>query len=166
MHGCALDWLTDLLSDWLTDWLEVDQSPCIPPCRCVALIYTPRGSQSSPRGALAPPPKLGPLTIYSVDLEVWSKLAKRARIKHIASKFAHDFECDLQRVNAFSHCILWHLFYFRKWSLAQLQKCWFLLLWNVSVQMWYYVGPIELIFLLWILQGHVVSLHVALDQFP
>ena len=35
--------------------------------------------------------------IYSVDLEVWSKLAKRARIKCIASKFARDFEYDLQR---------------------------------------------------------------------
>ena len=43
--------------------------------------------------------------LYSVDLEVWSKLAKRAQIKGIASKFERDFECDLQRVNAFSHCV-------------------------------------------------------------
>ena len=41
----------------------------------------------------------------SVDLEVWSKLAKRASIKRIASTFAHDFECDLQRVNMFSNCV-------------------------------------------------------------
>ncbi len=45
------------------------------------------------------------ISVHSVDLEVWSKLAKRARIKRIASKFARDFECDLQRVNAFSHCV-------------------------------------------------------------
>ena len=43
--------------------------------------------------------------LYSVDLEVWSKLAKRAQIKRIASKFAHDFECDLQRINVFSNCV-------------------------------------------------------------
>ncbi len=43
--------------------------------------------------------------IYSVDLEVYSKLAKRACIKRIASKFAHNFDCDWQRVNAFSHCV-------------------------------------------------------------
>ena len=43
--------------------------------------------------------------IHSVDLEVWSKLAKRARMKRIASKFACDFECVLQRVNAFSRCV-------------------------------------------------------------
>ncbi len=43
--------------------------------------------------------------LYCVDLEVWSKVAKRARIKCIASKFAHNFECVLQRVNTFSHCV-------------------------------------------------------------
>ena len=44
--------------------------------------------------------------VYSVDLEVWSKPAKRTRnIKHIASKSAHNFDCDWQRVNTFSHCI-------------------------------------------------------------
>ena len=47
----------------------------------------------------------GHVILYSVDLEVWSKLAKHARIKGIASKLAHDFECNLQRVNALSHCI-------------------------------------------------------------
>ncbi len=45
------------------------------------------------------------ITIYTVDLKVWSKLAKRARNKRIASKFARNFECDLQRVNMFSHCV-------------------------------------------------------------
>ncbi len=37
----------------------------------------------------------------------WSmeKLAKRARIKPIASKFTHDFDCDWQRVNMFSRCV-------------------------------------------------------------
>ena len=43
--------------------------------------------------------------VYSVDLEVWSKLAKRSHIKRIASKIARGFECGLQRVNAFSHCV-------------------------------------------------------------
>ncbi len=43
--------------------------------------------------------------LYSVDLKVWSKSAKRARIKRIASKCAHEFDCDWQRVNAFSHCV-------------------------------------------------------------
>ncbi len=43
--------------------------------------------------------------IYSVDLEVWSNLAKRALIKCTASKCARDFDCDWQRVNAFSHCV-------------------------------------------------------------
>ena len=45
------------------------------------------------------------ITLYSVDLEVWSKLAKRARIMRIASKWVRDFNCDWQHVNAFSHCI-------------------------------------------------------------
>ncbi len=31
-------------------------------------------------------------SLYSVDLEVWSKLSKRTRIKRIASKFARDFD--------------------------------------------------------------------------
>ena len=44
-------------------------------------------------------------TVYSVDLEVWSKLAKRTRIKRIASKSVRDFDCDWQRVNKFSHCV-------------------------------------------------------------
>ena len=47
---------------------------------------------------------MGP-QIYSVDLEVWSKLAERARIKRTASKCAHDFDCDWECVNAFSHCV-------------------------------------------------------------
>ncbi len=42
---------------------------------------------------------------YPVDLEVWSKLARRARIKRIASKFVRDFDCDWQRVSAFSHSV-------------------------------------------------------------
>ena len=45
------------------------------------------------------------LWLSSVDLEVWSKLAKRARIKRIASKFARDFDSDWPRVNTFSHCV-------------------------------------------------------------
>ncbi len=48
---------------------------------------------------------LNPNILYSVDLEVWSKIAKRARIKRIALKFARDFECDLKHVAAFSHCV-------------------------------------------------------------
>ncbi len=44
-------------------------------------------------------------SVYSIDLEVWSKLAERACIKRTASKYAHDFNCDWERVNAFSHCI-------------------------------------------------------------
>ena len=43
--------------------------------------------------------------LYSVDLEVWSKFAEDACIKRIASKFVHKFECDLQHVNTFSHCV-------------------------------------------------------------
>ncbi len=43
--------------------------------------------------------------LYSVDREVWSKLAKGARIKCIVSKFQRDFDSDWQRVNAFSHCV-------------------------------------------------------------
>ncbi len=42
------------------------------------------------------------IKVYSVDLEVWSKLAKHARIMRISSKCAHDFDCDWQHVNAFS----------------------------------------------------------------
>ncbi len=49
--------------------------------------------------------RIFPDNIHSVDLEVWSKLAKRARILRIASKYARDFDCDLQRVNASSHCV-------------------------------------------------------------
>ncbi len=44
------------------------------------------------------------LNLYSVDLEVWSKLAKHALtlcIKHIA----HDFDCDWERLNMFSHYV-------------------------------------------------------------
>ncbi len=44
-------------------------------------------------------------SLYCVDLEVWSKLAKCVRIMRIASKCARDFDCDWQRVNAFSHCV-------------------------------------------------------------
>ena len=44
-------------------------------------------------------------SLYPVGLEVWSKLAQRARIKRIASKFARDFDCDWQRVSAFSHSV-------------------------------------------------------------
>ncbi len=40
--------------------------------------------------------------LYCVDLEVWSKLAKCVLIIRIASKCAHNFDCDWQRVNAFS----------------------------------------------------------------
>ena len=43
--------------------------------------------------------------LYSVDHEVQSKLAKRVRIMRIASKCEHDFDCDWQRVNTFSHCV-------------------------------------------------------------
>ena len=70
---------------------------------------------------------------YPVDIEVWSKLAQRARIKRIASKFARDFDCNWQRVSAIPIALLWHTFYFRKLSLTQLQKGWFLLLWNVRM---------------------------------
>ena len=45
------------------------------------------------------------LHLYSVDLEVWSKPAKRARFKRIASKCAHNFDCDWQRVNIFSQFV-------------------------------------------------------------
>ena len=34
------------------------------------------------------------ICIYSVDLEVWSKLAKHAHIKRIESNFAHNFDSD------------------------------------------------------------------------
>ncbi len=43
--------------------------------------------------------------LYSVDLEKWSKLAKHACIMCIASKYARDFDCDWQRVNAHSRCV-------------------------------------------------------------
>ena len=43
--------------------------------------------------------------LYPVDLEVWSKLAQRARIKRIASTFARDFDCDWQCVSAISHSV-------------------------------------------------------------
>ncbi len=43
--------------------------------------------------------------LYCVDLEVWSKRAKCVRIMRTASKFVRDFDCDWQRVNAFSHCV-------------------------------------------------------------
>ncbi len=43
--------------------------------------------------------------LYCVDLEVWSKLAKCVLIMRIVSKRAHDFDCDWQRINTFSHCI-------------------------------------------------------------
>ena len=46
------------------------------------------------------------LNLYPVDLEVWSKLAQRARIKLIVSKFARDFDCNWQRVSAFPHAFL------------------------------------------------------------
>ena len=67
-------------------------------------------------------------SLHSVDIEVWSKLAKRARIMHIASKCAHDFDCDWQRVNAFSYCVTLVPCYFRKLSLTQIQKYQILLL--------------------------------------
>ena len=41
----------------------------------------------------------------SVDFEVQSKLAKRARIKCIASKVVWDFDYDWQCVNMFSHFV-------------------------------------------------------------
>ncbi len=43
------------------------------------------------------------IDLFSV--EVWSNIAKRARIMHIASKYARDFDCEWQRVNTFSHCV-------------------------------------------------------------
>ncbi len=45
------------------------------------------------------------LKLHSVDLEVWSKLAECAHIKHPASKCAPDFDCDWERVNAFPLCV-------------------------------------------------------------
>ncbi len=45
------------------------------------------------------------MQVVCVDLEVWSKLAKCVPIMRIASKCALDFDCDWQRVNAFSHCV-------------------------------------------------------------
>ena len=67
-----------------------------------------------------------------VDLEVWYKLAQGTRIKRIASKFVPDFDCDWQRVSAFSQALLWHAFSTHKLSLTQIQKGRFLLLWNAS----------------------------------
>ncbi len=43
--------------------------------------------------------------LYCVDLEVWSKLAKCVRIMRIALKWARDFDCDWQLVNAFTRCV-------------------------------------------------------------
>ena len=43
--------------------------------------------------------------LYSVDCEVWSKLAERAHIKRTASKCALEFDCDWEVVNVFSHCV-------------------------------------------------------------
>ncbi len=74
--------------------------------------------------------------IYTVDLEVWSKLAQRARIKRIASKFVRNFDCGWQLVRAVFHSVTdtqEHAFYFRKLSLTLTQKGRFLFLWNVSV---------------------------------
>ncbi len=55
-----------------------------------------------------------------LTLKYEEKLAKRARIKLTASNL-RDFECGLQRANAF----------------VQIQTGQFLLLWNVSVQVWF-----------------------------
>ena len=44
-------------------------------------------------------------TVYPVDLEEWSKLSQRTRIKRIVSKFVRNFDCDWQRVRAFSHSV-------------------------------------------------------------
>ena len=74
--------------------------------------------------------------LYSADLEVWSKLVKCACIKRSGSKFVRDFDCDLEHANAFPIALLWHVLYFRKISLTRIQKCWFLLLWNISMQVW------------------------------
>ena len=60
------------------------------------------------------------MPLYSVDLEVWSKLAKRTCIDRIVSKFECDFDCDWQRVNAISHCVT--LPRVIKLSLTQIQK--------------------------------------------
>ncbi len=43
--------------------------------------------------------------LYCVNFEVWSKLHKCICIMRIASKYMHDFDCDWQHVNAFSHCV-------------------------------------------------------------
>ena len=80
------------------------------------------------------------LSPYSVGLEIWSKLAKQACIKCIASKFVRDFECDLQRLKMFSHCVtLTHVLLPQIISCSDTKvKCWLLLLlWNVSVQVWF-----------------------------
>ena len=82
-------------------------------------------------------------SLYSVDLKVWRKLAKRALIKRIASKCARIFDCNWQHVNVFSFVLLWYVFYFCKLSLTLIQKYRFLL-WNVSGQVlfmhtiWYF----------------------------
>ena len=46
---------------------------------------------------------------YKVTTPGWSKLAKRACTKCIASKFARDFDSDWQRVNAFPIALLWYV---------------------------------------------------------
>ncbi len=71
--------------------------------------------------------------VYSVDLEVWNKLAEQARIKRTASKFTHDFDCDWQRLNAFSHCVTLTLVLLPQ-IISYSDNNRFLLLWNISVQ--------------------------------
>ncbi len=72
---------------------------------------------------------------YSVYLVVRSKLAKRARIKHIASKCARDFDCDWQRVNMFSHCItLTCVLLLQILSYSDTKVLVLVMDWNVSVQ--------------------------------
>ncbi len=48
----------------------------------------------------------------------------------------------------FPIALLWHVLYFRKSSLTQIQKCQFLLLWNVSVQMWFMYTTCSFYFIL------------------
>ena len=43
--------------------------------------------------------------LYSVDLIIYTSLAKHVLIKCIASKCASNFDWDCQRVNAFYHCV-------------------------------------------------------------
>ncbi len=75
-----------------------------------------------------------PLLVYFVDLEVWSKLTKRTCINRIASKFVCDFDRDLQRVNAFTHCVTLTPVLLPQIISYSVQKCWLLWLWNTSVQ--------------------------------